>query len=154
VQAWRAWQRRLGLWASSVRLRLTVWSLILLGAVLLAFSFFVYIRQERDVQANTIAQLQDLSAQTAGLFKNNHELFKQNGMAGVLTELTQSQIKPNSELAMALLDPQGHVIQRSRLLQPGDGAGLEKAWLSVLSNPKNLTIDLSITPLGASSPRE
>ena len=42
-------------WLGSVRLRLTLWSLVLLGAVLLAFSLFVYYRQQADARATTVA---------------------------------------------------------------------------------------------------
>jgi signal transduction histidine kinase len=153
VPVWSGLPRRLGPWLGSVRLRLTLWSLVLLGVVLSSFSLFVYFRQQRDVQANTVAELQDLGAQIAGYFKSNHETLTRNGIAGLLKDLVQRQIKPDSELVVALVDSHGQVSQRSELLSPGDSAALEKAWLSLQANPKSPIVTQSITPAGSTSPR-
>ena len=144
-------KHRLSRWAGSVRLRLTLWSLVLLGAVLLAFSLFIYFRQQRDLDANTVARLQDLGAQMAGYFKQNHEQLARNGIAGVIDSLVQEQPKASSELVVALFDLQGQISQYSKSLGPGDVAAMQKAWLSTRNNAKNSVVTQSITLLG--SPR-
>src|SRR5713226_4269278 len=153
MKAWREFTRRLRPVLGSVRLRLALWSVVLLAGVLLAFSLFVYFRQARDVQSSTIAELQDLGAQMAGYFKSNHEALLRNGIAGVLQDLVQRQIKPDSELIVALVDSHGQVSQHSELLSPGDSAALVKAWLSLQANPKSPIVTHSITPAGSTSPR-
>ena len=91
--------QRLRVWISSVRLRLTLWSLILLAAVLLAFSLFVYFSQQREAQANLSAELQDLSAQLSVYLKTNHEHLVQTGTAGLADTLAHNSIKPSSKAA-------------------------------------------------------
>src|SRR5262245_53959925 len=136
--------QRVGPWLRSVRLRLTLWSLILLAAVLLAFSLFVYVSQHRSVQANTSAELQDEAAQVASYIKNNHERLAQTGTAGLADVLAQHQLKPSSSLIVALLNGQGHISQMSSNLSADDGATLEKLWFTGQVNAKNPQIELSL----------
>jgi len=145
--------QRLHPWLGSVRLRLTLWSLVLLGGVLLAFSGFVYFRQQRDVQTSTAMGLQDLGAQMTGYMKVNHLSLLQTGTGGLIDQLTRINFKPNSALVVAIMNGQGQMSQRSTLLQPADDAALEKGWRSYQDNPKIAEVTQSITPVGSGAPR-
>ena len=144
-------RQRLRLRFASVRLRLTLWSLVLLGGVLLAFSVFVYFRQQRDVQASTIVELHDLGAQLGGYFKSNHARLLQTGTVGLADVLTQNRVKGDSSLIVALIDPQGQVTQSSAGLPAGDRAALEKTGQTGQLNLKSPDVELAITPAGTAA---
>jgi two-component system OmpR family sensor kinase len=58
-KAWSALRRRFPLVLKSIRFRLALWFVAILGLVVLAFGTFVYLQQARDLRSETYSRLQD-----------------------------------------------------------------------------------------------
>jgi signal transduction histidine kinase len=96
----------------SVRFRLTVWSVFILAVVLLIFSAFIYTRQLNDLNHDALDRLEVRSHQVADLFRFASA---SNGNVGELQfpGLAQGGLPFfQASDAMALVDPQGKILQK------------------------------------------
>jgi signal transduction histidine kinase len=103
--------KRVGLFVHSIRFRLAVWFVLILGIVVTAFSGFIYIRQVRDLRATAVARL-ELKARRLGGFLRfaSREYFQQTPL--LLPNDPSSGISILQEGDMlAYIAPDGQVIK-------------------------------------------
>ena len=103
--------KRIGLFVHSIRFRLALWFVLILGVVVTAFSGFIYIRQVRDLRATAIARL-ELKARRLGGFLRfaNREYFQQTPLLLPNDPSSGISILQEGDI-LAYIDPDGQVIK-------------------------------------------
>lgn len=96
---------------TSIRLRLTLWFVVILGLVLLVFSVFVYTLQARDLRRQTIEQLENKinEIQTLNGFSQLDPFA--NGFT-IPNISTQTGPLLQKDDVLAVVDTSGHVVQK------------------------------------------
>ncbi len=106
----------LSLLVHSIRFRLVMWFVLILGVVMLVFSAFIYWRQSQDVWSVALSRLNATLERTAGVPEGDHD-FEQQSSLSVLSGVTpQIDSNPVQDSIIALQAPDGTIIQVSGLL--------------------------------------
>ena len=103
--------KRLSLFFRSIRFRLALWFVVILGIVIVAFSAFIYYRQVQDLQAAAIGRLEIKTRRLGGFlrfasrdyFKHRPLQFPSDPASG------ESFLQEEDELAF--VDPKGQAVQ-------------------------------------------
>ncbi len=111
--------RRLPQFMRSVRIRLTLWSLVILAGVLAAFSAFVYVRQARDVDAATNDQLSALAEQAQVYFRRNPDKLLQAGTTQLGADFFDNvKVSARQDVIVEAIGLPGEVLKRLNYEQP------------------------------------
>lgn len=104
---------RVGLFARSIRFRLALWFVLILAAVLAAFSVFVYARQANDLRRETLDRLELKTRQwEAYLRYGAHEYFDENRPL-IPSEVGAGEPFLQESDILALIGLQGQVVQKA-----------------------------------------
>ena len=108
----------------SIRFRLTLWFVLILGLVLVAFSMIIYTTQARDLQADAVGHIQEKFLHVQSFF---------GSPAWQLSELSPDSVPGNNAPLqkgdlLILLDPNGTLLQH---------------WGETISAPETLMKELS-----------
>ncbi len=97
----------------SVRFRLTLWFVVILGLVLLVFSVFIYTRQVRVVRAETAVRLSAQSAQLEEYFSQKGSSQYENESEGEGLQVIPSDNLPliQEDELLAIFDSEGRLVQ-------------------------------------------
>jgi len=102
---------RLTLLFSSIRFRLALWFVFILGIVVVAFSAFIYIRQVQELRAAAIGRLEIKARRLGGFLRFSSGNFFQETPLGF-------PVDPGSGISifqegdeLAILDPNGQIVQ-------------------------------------------
>jgi signal transduction histidine kinase len=134
----------------SVRFRLTVWAVILLGLVLVAFSAFVYTTQSNDLRTNSLGQLNGRMRQINDFYRIALLSYFINGEIHLPQELSQGSILVQDNEILALINPQGAVIQKTGAIDPNDINSLFQSYISNNGGKLSSTyFQMEIIPTGA-----
>jgi signal transduction histidine kinase len=111
----------------SVRLRLTLWFVVILGLILAAFSVFIYTRQVQVLTAETtnrlVAQSTQLEAYFSRMLISNYENENEGEKFQISPPGGMPLIQENE--VMAIFDANGQLLQITGAMDP---ASLENAW--------------------------
>ncbi len=91
----------------SIRFRLTLWFVLILGLVLLAFSVIIYTTQARDLQSDAVAHMQEKFFRIQSFFRSPAWQFSQlspDSVPGNDAPLQKGDL-------LILLDPNGSILQ-------------------------------------------
>ena len=134
--------KRLGLFMRSIRFRLALWFVVILGIVVTAFSGFIYIRQVRDLRATAVARL-ELKARRLGGFLRfaSREYFQQTPLLLPNDPGSGISILQEGDI-LAFIAPDGQVINN---WGPIDASGVHQLAGGMLkgengSNPSLMMI--------------
>jgi heavy metal sensor kinase len=125
MRAWfRTADRGLLSFLQSIRFRLTLWFVLILGLVLTAFSTVIYTTQSRDLQSDAVGHIQEKFLRIQTFFRSP---------AWQLSELSPGSVPGNDAPLqkgdlLILLDPNGAILQH---------------WGETISAPEALMKDLS-----------
>jgi two-component system, OmpR family, sensor kinase len=114
----------------SVRFRLTVWSVVLLGLVLFAFSAFVYTTQERNLRTNTILSLNGRMHQITDFYRIALLNYFTNGEMHFPEAFTQSSILLQDNETIGLINSQGQVIQKLGTISDNEINSLSQSFVN------------------------
>jgi heavy metal sensor kinase len=119
----------------SIRFRLTLWFVLILGLVLTAFSAIIYTTQARDLQSDAVGHMQEKFLRIQSFFRSP---------AWQLSELSPDSVPGNDAPLqtgdlLILLDPNGTILQRwgetisapDALMKELSAAGSDRGGLSV-----------------------
>jgi signal transduction histidine kinase len=113
----------------SVRFRLTVWAVILIGVVLLAFSIFIYTTQARDLRDASLAQLDARMHQMESFYRLALVNYFINGKLQFPETLPEGGMILQDYEILALVDPQGQIIQKLGSITDSDVIDLAQSWM-------------------------
>ena len=152
-----SYPRRLGRLIHSVRFRLMLWSLLMIALILIAFSFFIYSQQARDIQFDSFNRVTRLARQAASsligglvFVPSSGDSF--DGAAGTphLPAAVDSSSMPvfQSYDVGALVNANNQVIQKIGPASDADLTQLVKSWLgnsATSTSPMTYWISYSTT---------
>ncbi len=101
--------RRAALFVHSLRFRLTLWFVAILGIVVATFGAFIYSTQARDINAMALEQLTVKTRQLVTFYRLSGLRFTSDGKLFVPTLSNDSPFLQPDEI-LVLVDPQGKVI--------------------------------------------
>jgi signal transduction histidine kinase len=102
---------RLRTMLTSIRLRLTLWFVVILALVLLVFSVFVYILQAQDLRRQTLSRLENQISQIQSVNGFSHLEPFENGVT-IPNISTQTSPLLQQEDVLAVVDVKGQVMQK------------------------------------------
>jgi hypothetical protein len=104
---------RISMLAQSIRFRLTLWFVVVLALVLAGFSAFIYTRQMREFAVETSARLEAQARQLQSYYQYAMRQAFERAHGDTLPPSAMQSEMPllQTDEALALLDPQGNVIQ-------------------------------------------
>jgi signal transduction histidine kinase len=111
-------QESMSNFAHSIRFRLVVWFLLILGVIMVTFSAFIYFRQAQDVRNEALGRLNATLEQTLGSPEGNEHGFEQSQLAlsmisGILPNLSGNSPQ---DAVVALQGVNGSAVQSNGLL--------------------------------------
>ncbi len=134
----------------SVRFRLTVWAVILLGLVLVAFSAFVYTTQSNDLRTNSLGQLNGRMRQINDFYRIALLNYFINGEIHFPQELSQGSILVQDNEILALINSQGQLIQKIGAVDTNDINSLYQSFVGNNGGKlSNAYFQMEITPTGS-----
>ncbi len=104
------------LFIHSIRFRLVMWFVVILGVVMLAFSAFIYWRQSQDVWTVAVGRLNVTLEQSLGLAEGEHDFDRQSVLSGFPSGLPTLNANQLQYSVLALQAPDGTIIQVSGVL--------------------------------------
>lgn len=114
----------------SVRFRLTVWSVILLGIVLTAFSAFVYTTTAQNLRDNSVAQLTVRMRSINRFYQLALLNYYENGEMHLPTVITQGGVILQDNETVALMNPKGQTIQKLGIITDQEINTLTQSFLN------------------------
>ena len=119
---------------NSVRFRLTVWAVILLGLVLVAFSAFVYTTQLSTLRTNSILQLDSRMHQISSFYRLALLNYYVNGTIQLPSGITQNNFLIQENETLALIDSQGQEVQKLGNISDAEVKSLVQSFVSNNTN--------------------
>jgi signal transduction histidine kinase len=130
--------------AQSIRFRIALWFIAILALILFAFSAFIYTRQARDLNAETIEQLATKARQLEMYYRvalrqgsalDHDDTVPPGALQNDVPLLRDNEV-------LVLLGPRGNVIQQMGPITKADVNNLIQAWQRSGSQPAPLTYRL------------
>lgn len=114
----------------SVRFRLTVWAVILLGVVLTAFSTFVYTTSAQNLRDNSVSQLSVRMRSISRFYQLALLNYYENGEMHLPTVIAQGGVILQDNETVALMNPKGQTIQKLGLITDQEINTLTQSFLN------------------------
>lgn len=102
--------KRVGLFVRSIRFRLALWFVVILGVVVIAFSGFIYIRQRMALRAVAITRLELKARRLAGFLRFSSQYFQQTPLGFPNDPSSGIPLLQEGDV-LAFIGPDGQVIQ-------------------------------------------
>ena len=103
--------KRLSLFLHSIRFRLALWFVVILGIVIVAFSAFIYYRQVQALQAAAIARLEIKTRRLGGFLRFASRDYFQQTPLQLPRDPTSGESVLNEGDELAFVDPHGQTVQ-------------------------------------------
>ena len=133
----------------SIHFRLTIWAVILLGLVLAAFSVFVYTTTARDINATSLTQLTVRMRQVESFYRLAILNYFTNGTLQFPQTLPQGGMVLQDYETLALIDPQGQIIQKLGPITADQVNTLVQSYLNSAGKRQSLAIPRITKPVRA-----
>jgi signal transduction histidine kinase len=120
----------------SIRFRLALWFVLILGVVVVAFSAFIYYRQQRDLREIAVARLDLKIRRLGGLLRFSSQAFFQQTPLRIPIDPSSGESFLSEGDVLAIINPDGQLVQG---WGPIDSNGIQQVVTGTLysQNPQS-----------------
>jgi hypothetical protein len=110
-------RQSISLFVHSIRFRLVIWFVLILGAVMMIFSAFVFLRQAQDIRSIAMGRLNINIEHTLGESENEHSYEQAQNIFSVLPGSTpELNSNVQADGVVALLAADGTIVQSTGIM--------------------------------------